>query len=101
MLTVFFSYNLQPIPYRLDGFLPITLIDLSIACVSISLVCGLNPANLFRLSLVAHHLAEGAILPLFVVIAIGYIKLIQIAILLSNNLDSSEFFVNFAAEFDV
>ena len=50
MLTVFFSYNLQPIPYRLDGFLPITLIDLSIACVSISLVCGLNPATLFRLA---------------------------------------------------
>ena len=51
MLTVFFSYNLQPIPYRLDGFLPITLIDLSIACVSISLVCGLNPANLFSISI--------------------------------------------------
>ena len=66
MLTVFFSYNLQPIPYRFDSFLPITLIDLSIACVSISLVCGLNPANLFRLALSAHHLAEGAILPLWV-----------------------------------
>ena len=55
----------------------------------------------FRLALIARHLAEGAILPLLVVITIGYIKLIQIAILLSNNLDSSEFFVNFAAEFDV
>ena len=43
----------------LQRVLPITLIDLSIAYVNISLVCGLNPANLFSINIIISSFSGG------------------------------------------